>query len=266
MKVNLHTHTTRCHHARGTDEEYVQAAIEMGYDILGFADHTPFPYDNGFYNVDKMEMEYLEDYISSVTTLREAYKDKIDIRLGLECEAVERFFPFLRELRSRLDYMILGNHGDKEFEQFAGKLTEPRELWHYLETAVKGMETGLFLYMAHPDVMLNSYHQFDADARQVSEILCREANRLHIPLEYNLHGFNHTPVPGQLGYPCNEFWEVAARENVLAVVGVDAHSPNALRRGDLEGAQEHLRQLGLTVLENPLEKDGYWRKEHGATV
>lgn len=255
MKVNLHTHTTRCHHARGTDEEYVQTAVDLGYDILGFADHTPFPYDNGFVNGDKMEMDQLEDYLSSVTALREKYKGVIDIRLGMECEAVERFFPFLRELRSRLDYMILGNHGDKEFERFAGRMDTPQELWHYLETAVKGMETGLFLYLAHPDIMLNSYPRFDEDARQVSEILCQEANRLHIPLEYNLLGYSRPAVPEKLGYPCREFWEIAARENVLAVVGVDAHSPGQLLRGDLEGAQERLRQLGLRVLENPLEKE-----------
>lgn len=258
MKVNLHTHTTRCHHARGTDEEYVQTAIELGYDILGFADHTPFPYASGFYNCDKMEMDQLEGYIASVESLREKYKDQIDIRLGMECEAVERFFPFLRELRTRLDYMILGNHGDKEFERFFGSITTPEGLWHYLETAVKGMETGLFLYMAHPDIMLYRYPRFDEDARKVSEQLCREANRLNIPLEYNLLGYSRERIPGQLGYPCREFWEIAARENVLAVVGADAHSPGQLRRADLVGAQERLRNMGLTVLENPLEKDRHY--------
>ena len=43
MKVNLHTHTYRCGHAEGTEEEYVLAAIENGYVKLGFSDHTPFP-------------------------------------------------------------------------------------------------------------------------------------------------------------------------------------------------------------------------------
>ena len=32
MKYNYHTHTSRCFHARGTDEEYVLAAIEAGFD------------------------------------------------------------------------------------------------------------------------------------------------------------------------------------------------------------------------------------------
>ena len=39
--INMHTHTTRCHHAAGEDREYVEKAIEAGYDVLGFSDHAP---------------------------------------------------------------------------------------------------------------------------------------------------------------------------------------------------------------------------------
>ena len=41
MKTNYHTHTTRCMHAVGSDEEYVLSAIKGGFQILGFSDHTP---------------------------------------------------------------------------------------------------------------------------------------------------------------------------------------------------------------------------------
>ena len=40
MKTNYHTHTTRCMHAVGSDEEYVLSAIKGGFQILGFSDHT----------------------------------------------------------------------------------------------------------------------------------------------------------------------------------------------------------------------------------
>ena len=42
MIANYHTHTTRCRHASGTEEAYVQAAIQGGLEILGFSDHTPY--------------------------------------------------------------------------------------------------------------------------------------------------------------------------------------------------------------------------------
>lgn len=251
MKVNLHTHTTRCYHAEGTDEEYVLAAIEAGFDKLGFSDHTPFPYKDGFFNGDKMELDQLEDYLSSVEALRKKYAEKIKILVGMECEAVEEFFPFLHEMRERVDYLILGNHGDKRIEVFFGNLKTPQQLWHYLECAVKGLETGLFLYLAHPDIMLRNYPVFDEDARQVSTILCREANKLGVPLEYNLYGVAKGAPVGRLGYPCREFWEIAAQEGVKAVVGVDAHAPYRLLEADMEQAKSVIVELGIELIEDP---------------
>lgn len=39
---NYHTHTSRCGHAVGEDEEYVINAIKSGIKVLGFSDHVPF--------------------------------------------------------------------------------------------------------------------------------------------------------------------------------------------------------------------------------
>jgi tRNA U38,U39,U40 pseudouridine synthase TruA len=43
MIANYHTHTMRCKHAVGTDEEYVLEAIKHGYKVLAFTDHSPWP-------------------------------------------------------------------------------------------------------------------------------------------------------------------------------------------------------------------------------
>lgn len=254
MKVNLHTHTARCGHACGTDEEYVIAAIEAGFTTLGFSDHTPFPYENGYVNGTKMLPEELDGYIASVLSLKEKYRNQIQILLGLECESVPRFFPYLRQISKDMDYLILGNHADWSVgEVYAGNLKTPEQLEHYVRTAVEGMESGLFLYLAHPDLMLGGYPVFDDAAKQLSRQLCREANRLKMPIEYNLYGLFKGPKPGCLGYPCDFFWEIAAEENVRTVIGVDAHQPDNLTNCDIEGIQRKLRDMGLTVLQNPLQ-------------
>lgn len=254
MKVNLHTHTYRCHHAKGTDEEYVLAAIDAGYDKLGFADHTPFPYTTYFEkkNIDKMSMEDLPGYIASIRGLQEKYRGQIEILLGLECESVPDFFPFLAEIREQMDYLILGNHGDRRIEPYFGKISTHAGLWHFVETAVEGMESGLFLYMAHPDLMFNAYPEFDAEAEKASRALCREANRLHMPLEYNLYGLYKGKKAGGMGYPCDGFWRIAAEENCVAVIGVDAHFPEGFQVTPMEPAVEYLNSLGITVLEDPM--------------
>ena len=62
MKINLHTHTERCGHASGADEEFVLAAIAAGFTTLGFSDHTQFPYEDGYVNGTKMLPEELESF------------------------------------------------------------------------------------------------------------------------------------------------------------------------------------------------------------
>ena len=78
------------------------------------------------------------------------------------------------------------------------------------------------------------------------------ANRLGIPLEYNLLGLQKTKKPGTFGYPCQKFWQIAAEENVTAVIGVDAHSPQHLLTFDMEGPRAMLKEMGITVLDDPM--------------
>lgn len=73
MKVNLHTHTARCMHAVGTDEDYVRAGIEAGFGMLGFADHAPWPFANGFVSPIRMPLSDFEGYMTSTRGLQEKY-------------------------------------------------------------------------------------------------------------------------------------------------------------------------------------------------
>ena len=50
MTANFHTHTARCRHARGTDREYVESAIRAGISVLGFSDHSPYYFPDGYYS------------------------------------------------------------------------------------------------------------------------------------------------------------------------------------------------------------------------
>ena len=153
-----------------------------------------------------------------------------------------------------MDYMILGNHGDGSMhEKYFGNIQTVERLELYVHNAVEAMESGLFLYMAHPDLMLSKYPAFDDTAKALSRQLCREANRLSIPLEYNLYGIMKGVPEGGLGYPYGGFWEIAAEENVRAVIGVDAHAPSHFAVADTAAAENYLKKLGITVLSDPME-------------
>jgi histidinol-phosphatase (PHP family) len=82
MKNNYHTHTVRCHHAQGTEREYIEAAIAAGIKTLGFADHAPQIFPGDYYSHFRMRPEELSDYCSTLRALKEEYKDRIDIKIG----------------------------------------------------------------------------------------------------------------------------------------------------------------------------------------
>ena len=47
MDYNYHAHTTRCSHATGTEESYIEKAIEGGIRYMGFSDHMPMRFPDG---------------------------------------------------------------------------------------------------------------------------------------------------------------------------------------------------------------------------
>lgn len=258
MKANYHTHTPRCKHAKGAEEEYVLAAIEGGFDVLGFADHTPNHYTSGYVATMRMADIELPDYIAKVREAGEKHKDEIRVLCGLECEYFPNHIGWILEQKEKqgIDYLILGNHFDTtdEFGGFYfGGSTTPEQLRRYTEMTVKGMETGEYMYVAHPDVALSQYPEFDGHAKDLAREICRAAKALDMPLEYNLLGCLYRGMGrfrGQ-GYPCRQFWEIAAQEGVKCILGVDAHEPAHLLNKELfeESAKMLEKDLGMERLE-----------------
>ena len=254
MIANYHTHTARCHHAGGTEEEYVQCAIQSGLKILGFSDHTPYWFAGEYYSHMRMYRHQLEEYVQVVRALQEKYKDQIEILLGVECEYYPTYFAeTVEHLRSAgIDYMIQGQHwiGDEENEPYCGNATESETvLQRFVDQTIEGMKTGLFTYLAHPDLFnfVGSHTAY----RQHIRTLCRAAKDTNTPLEINLLGLYHGKH-----YPHARFWEIAAEENCPVVLGMDAHAPSqVLDTTPEEKAMALVGRFGLNLLETvPLKK------------
>ena len=85
-QTNFHTHTWRCNHANGSDEEYVLEAIENDFEILGFADHCCWKYDSGFDSLDSNERTGISSLQKQYHESEKKYAKDINIRLGMEAE------------------------------------------------------------------------------------------------------------------------------------------------------------------------------------
>ena len=258
MIANYHNHTYRCGHGKCdvTDEDYVIAAIESGFKIMGFTDHNPMP--PGVYDHQdgvRMRYEELPEYVASIEALQEKYKGQIKIYKALECEYSSELLPWLQEIRPQFDYLITGTHWQLENHQyihFFQESTKPEQIRRYTEITLEAMETGLFVYLAHPDVVLADYPTFDNACIDSAYAICRKAKELGMPMGYNQYGLMKRQIAYNHGlcYPYQGFWEIAAEVGCSSLVELDAHRPSQYRNLALIAqAEEDLAKLGVTVLE-----------------
>lgn len=252
-KTNYHMHTKRCMHASGSDEDYVLAAIEGGYEEIGFSDHSPWQYKSDYVAHMRMRASQFDDYYNSIKKLQEKYKNQIAIRIGLECEYFPEYMGWLKTLLVNydMDYIIFGNHYYKTDEKriyFGTACEDDTYLKLYVDEAIAGMKTGLYAYLAHPDLFMRGKRVFDHKAVEESYRLCIAAKELGIPLEYNLAGAEYNAIMKTERYPHKDFWRIAAEIGNTAIIGVDAHEPSALKTDTyrVEGIKR-LRDLGLNI-------------------
>ena len=254
MIANYHTHTARCNHAIGAEREYVQAAVDGGLQILGFSDHTPQFFPGEYYSRMRMRPELLEDYVQTVLGLRREYADRLQILLGLEVEYYPAIFGRLLEVLrdTPVEYMILGQHWNcNEFDApYNGKPTENEgQLAQYCNQVIDAMYTGLFTYLAHPDLIhfTGQRRVYETHMRR----LCQAAKACSMPLELNFLGMGENRH-----YPNPLFWQLAAEEGCCVIFGCDSHRPDWTVMPETEAkAMKMVKQYSLTLLETvPLRK------------
>ena len=251
MRANYHTHTPRCKHACGKEREYIEAAIEKGFTTLGFSDHVPMPYPNGFVSGTRMAVSEISDYTETLCRLRDEYRKDIRILIGYEAEYMPAYFEeMLRCIRDYpLDYLIQGQHYVKDEISgfYAGRETYDEEkLKDYVDVTMEGMQTGVFTYLAHPDLI--SFRGDRALYHAQMKRLINEAIRLSIPLEVNALGFLTNR-----NYPNDAFFSLAPELGAVFVYGADAHSPDCvLQPEEIPGfsaflARNHIRFTELLL-------------------
>ena len=249
MIANYHTHTWRCNHATGAEENYVKAALDQGFSILGFSDHTPYWFPDDYRSGIRMTLEQLPEYRDVVLALRKKYAGKIEIPLGVELEyypdCLPQLLPVLRD--HGIEYLLLGQHflGNEMGQPYSGRATEDVSVLEgYCRQSMDAMQTGLFTYFAHPDLI--HFVGDDKIYRSHMRRLCREARSCNLPLEINMLG-----IWSGRHYPDTRFWELAAEEGCSVVLGCDAHAPEHLNRPDAEErALEIVENFGLSLLES----------------
>ncbi len=272
IKNNYHTHTRYCGHAKGEVEDYVKQAVKLNMQELGFSDHAPIPLNHGMtdseweenYCYENMDMATFDKYLDDVEKL----KNKYNIKLYKACESeyLINNDDWYKELRKKLDYMILGIH----FFNGDGRVLDTykdisyENVDYYYECAKKAIETGLFDYLAHPDLYLFDYksingkNEFDDKAKEICLKLIGLCVKHDIYFEINTNGLKYSKDKTKRElwlYPNIEFFKVVKDYmdrnpgKLKLVIGADAHDPIALGNDNVEAVLKMVSDLNLDVLE-----------------
>lgn len=251
MKANYHTHTQRCLHAKGAEEDYVRSALQAGMDILGFTDHAPFP-DHDFGT--RMPYDQLESYFSEVSRLTAQYASEIKILKSVEIEYLPQYTEYYQFLLRtyKPDYLLLGEHfyfDDKGriFNIYGAKSTA--DYVHYANSIAAALKTGLFQILAHPDLFALNHFAWDSNCDAASDIIISAAVQTGTVLEFNANGYRRGihdyPDGKRYMYPHMNFWKKVAASGASVIIGADAHEPAQVWDSCMDKSMAILRELGI---------------------
>jgi histidinol-phosphatase (PHP family) len=213
------------HASNEVDEEYIKRAIELGAKSITFTDHAPFPGDP-FGN--RMKYEQLNEYVESLSFLKEKYKEKIDVKIGLEIEFLPSYIEYYKELKKsgKFDILMLGQHF-YEIKPCSYSFSycpctmRKNEFTGCGQAIVEGINTGLFDVVAHPDRIFRRRLKWTEKMMEMSKDIIEAAKRNGVSLEQNASSM------ARRNCYWSQFWELAPKN--MVVNGLDAHSTKELK-------------------------------------
>ena len=230
MRIDLHNHTTRCNHAKGTVDEYIQKAIELGIDIYGFSEHAPMDFDKQY----RLPFEDMQAYADDILKAKETYKDDIHILLGYEVDYLPGHMDD-RVLDAKVDYMIGSVHFiDKwgfDNPEFIGgwKNKDVDEIWQaYFEATEAMAKSGQFDIVGHLDLIKIFKFMPKQDTRILANDALKAIKKSNMTLEINTAGLRK-PI-GEM-YPSRTLLEEAYALDIPITFSSDAHAVEQIGLG-----------------------------------
>ena len=194
--TNLHTHSFYCD-GKNSPEEMVLAAIENNFNSLGFSAHGPVDEETDW----NIKHNKIEEYIEVVNSLKEKYKDKIEIFLGMEMDYIPGtgFTDLCLSLMKRLDYYIGSVHYLSKFKN---------GVWWTVDYNIDGLLRGID-------------ESFQGNKRKAVEVyyatISEMAQRFQPPIIGHLDLFNKNNRNNIL-FDEREDWYTEAIGNTLDVI------------------------------------------------
>jgi len=223
MRIDLHNHTTRCNHAKGSMDAYIQQAIKLEIDIYGFSEHAPMNFDS-YYRLDFNQMNAYEN---DVLSLRKKYKNDIRILLGYEVDYLKGYIDE-RVLKSEVDYLIgsvhfIGKWGfDNPEFKYEYQKRDIDQIWQEYFDAIEAMaKTGYFNIVGHLDLIKIFNFMPKRDIRLIAQNALKAIKKSNMVIELNSAGLRK---PIKEIYPSPLLLEMAYELDIPITFSSDAHA------------------------------------------
>lgn len=244
VKSNYHAHNYLCGHADGTVTDYVAEAVRGGMEIIGISDHCVSPrcrYDP-YMTPKTMRTQYLPQFDEA----RALYGSDIKILAGAEIEYFDGFDAYYKDILSALDYLVLGQHeymlGDEQRNSFFD-IQDEADAVAYCENVIRGLRTGYFSVLAHPDLMCYREPEITPAVEDAFERMIVEAKNSGVAVELNANGCRSH----WRRYPTDLLIGICKKHDVPVVVSSDAHQPKELCDKHTKGVLAYALKRGLNV-------------------
>jgi histidinol-phosphatase (PHP family) len=254
---DAHTHTARCGHAGGADEQYIEAAITRGLDAIAVTDHLPFywlPPDQRDPTL-AMAADELPRYVESVLSNREHFRDRIEVLLGIEADYIPGHEDALEHELARYPFdIVLGSvhrvgpwwiDAPSSVARYRQGQDKVDRIWAaYTEVLIKAAGCRLFDVLAHIDLPKKfGFRSSQPFAGREDEVVAAIATG-GCAVELSSAG-RRKPVGED--YPAPGLLERLARANVPLVLSSDAHAPAEVGFA-FENLLTHARTAGFSAV------------------
>lgn len=267
---SFHSHTFRCGHATGDIEDYVMEAIKNKITTYGVSDHVFLP--GVSQPTVRGDFSLLDNYVETFHSVKEIYKDFITLYLGFECEYAPMYLEYYKSLLTSetVEYLICGQHctfddNRNAFWYFGYyNMNNFENIERYKDDVILAMKSGLFFYIAHPDLFMYTITRITPDMDRVINEIVDASIKYDIPLEMNISGFGRIEADkehGTLGYPNEYFWKTAQQKGAKIIFGGDYHKPEAIDNKRFEKLfGELIKKTGVVFVDEKAEFQKYLNK------
>jgi len=283
-KINFHTHSTFCD-GKNTAEEMLLAAIEKGFDVLGFSSHCMHPLDPEFYkpfdDIWHIPAGNIKAYTEEINRLKEKYSDKIKIFLGFEADyfsspvygtaipdkntysvfSPDYLIGAVHFVNTDKGFYTVDHHAEviKEnlirlYSKANGQIDGKAAVCDYFAAEREMLEKGNFDILAHPDLLrkrngeLKFFSEEESWYKDELKATAKAIAKAGVITEINTGAIARGAMDST--YPSRAFLELLHANGVPICINSDAHTTDGLDCA-FDRAAEEARQAGYKELIYP---------------